>query len=409
MDLCVAAAAASDDAVTRTTCKEQISAWKRWCKFLTQIEYDEDEFLDNVKPTARTHLLSCFAQAVREGSFSRSSFPRLGTSTVRSAVDNVEKIFRDYDRPDLRLDRDRKIVRVLSKQYSGYKNKDPAEKQQVAIPACVVRTVTENQSTEQSRAIADLVVIALYFAMRSCEYSKVPQSEDRKTKVISVDNVQFYMNGRYLEHDDPHLTQADFVSLTFEEQKNGEKMETVTQHCSGDRVLCPVRAAASIVRRIRKLKSSSGSTTINAYSSPTGKLAYISSAMVKESLRAAVSTIGETKLGFLAKAVGTHSLRSGGAMAMHLAEIPVYTIMIIGRWSSDAFLRYIRRQVAQFSQNISRRMLATQFFIHVPNFDERVSHLDPRTCNNINNAQTRVNVGGQPALSSRLPAFAMWT
>ena len=186
-------------------------------------------------------------------------------------------------------------------------------------------------------------------------------------------------------------------------------METITQHCSGDRVLCPVRAAASIVQRIRQYKTHTDTTTINAFLLPSGKMSYISSKMVRDALRAAVTTIGEAKLGFRATNVGTHSLRSGGAMAMHLAEIPVYTIMIIGRWSSDAFLRYIRKQVAQFSQNISKRMLATQSFIHVPTLDERVSHLDPRTRNNVNNAQTRLNVGGQPTLSTRLPAFAMWT
>ena len=46
-------------------------------------------------------------------------------------------------------------------------------------------------------------------------------------------------------------------------------------------------------------------------------------------------------------------------MAMYLNEVPVYTIMLIGRWSSDAFLRYIRRQVQQFSAGVSARMIRT--------------------------------------------------
>jgi hypothetical protein len=40
-------------------------------------------------------------------------------------------------------------------------------------------------------------------------------------------------------------------------------------------------------------------------------------------------------------------------MQMYLAEIPVYSIMLIGRWLSDAFLWYIRKQVKQFSLNVS--------------------------------------------------------
>ena len=44
-------------------------------------------------------------------------------------------------------------------------------------------------------------------------------------------------------------------------------------------------------------------------------------------------------------------------MAMFLDEIPVYVIMMIGRWSSDAFLKYIRKQVEQSSHNVFRRMI----------------------------------------------------
>jgi hypothetical protein len=39
--------------------------------------------------------------------------------------------------------------------------------------------------------------------------------------------------------------------------------------------------------------------------------------------------------------VGLHSLRSSAAMAMYLNKVLVYTIILLGRWSSDAFLRYI--------------------------------------------------------------------
>jgi hypothetical protein len=44
-------------------------------------------------------------------------------------------------------------------------------------------------------------------------------------------------------------------------------------------------------------------------------------------------------------------------MAMYLASVPVYTIMLIGRWSSDAFLCYIRKQVKLFSKHVAKQML----------------------------------------------------
>jgi len=56
-----------------------------------------------------------------------------------------------------------------------------------------------------------------------------------------------------------------------------------------------------------------------------------------------VHTTGEDLIGIKADEVGCHSIRSGAAMAMYLGECPVYVMMMIGRWASDAFLRYIRK------------------------------------------------------------------
>ena len=126
------------------------------------------------------------------------------------------------------------------------------------------------------------------------------------------------------------------------------------------------------------------------------------------SLRAAVEAIGEDKLGFKSSEIGTHSLRSGAAMAMFLDQVAVYVIMMIGRWSSDAFLKYIRKQVEQFSHNVARRMIKNLFYRHTPDFEPRVSHLDPRQRNHPDNAETRKNVGGKSSRRMTLPPFSQF-
>ena len=73
-----------------------------------------------------------------------------------------------------------------------------------------------------------------------------------------------------------------------------------------------------------------------------------------DAIDAAAASIGYGILGLEPGDLGTHSLCSGTAMAMYLDEVPVFTIMMIGRWSSDAFLKYIRKQVELFSNNISQ-------------------------------------------------------
>ena len=55
-------------------------------------------------------------------------------------------------------------------------------------------------------------------------------------------------------------------------------------------------------------------------------------------------------------------------MAMYIARIQVFTIKLIRRWKSDAFLNYIRKQVQQFSENISDRMVEQENFTHIPEY-----------------------------------------
>ena len=89
--------------------------------------------------------------------------------------------------------------------------------------------------------------------------------------------------------------------------------------------------------------------------------------MVANLLKDGVIAIGETKLGIHRSEVGTHSIRSGAAMAMYLAGVPIFSIMLIGCWSSLAFLKYIRKQVQEFSFGISSKMIEVQSFKHINN------------------------------------------
>jgi hypothetical protein len=83
-----------------------------------------------------------------------------------------------------------------------------------------------------------------------------------------------------------------------------------------------------------------------------------------------VVAIGETKLGIRRSEIGTRSIRLGAAMAMYLSGVPVFSIMLIGRWSSTVFLKYIRKQVQGFLHGISLKMIEVQSFKHVQNQTE---------------------------------------
>jgi hypothetical protein len=82
------------------------------------------------------------------------------------------------------------------------------------------------------------------------------------------------------------------------------------------------------------------------------RLETIASHQVLAALCTASASVGSGHLGFEPHEMGTHSLQSGAAMEMFLASVPVHTIMLIGRWSSNAFLQYICKQVEQFLKGV---------------------------------------------------------
>jgi hypothetical protein len=148
-------------------------------------------------------------------------------------------------------------------------------------------------------------------------------------------------------------------------QKKDTKNDTVTQHRSGDKLLCPVKIWAKIVQRISSYPSSSPETTVNTFCFPDNSAHLFSGKELLSRIRAAATSIGRDDLGFDPDTIGLHSARSGAAMAMYLGGVPVFTIMLLGRWSSEAFLRYIRKQVQEFSAGVSQKMITNEQFFTI--------------------------------------------
>jgi hypothetical protein len=233
----------------------------------------------------------------------------------------------------------------------------------------------ETASSELQTHAADLAIGAFFFACRSCEYLKV--RGERRTKTIRAGDIEFRKGHTILPHDSPDLHLADTVSIFFcDQNKNREKGVSRTAWATSDPNASPVTSYAAIVQRIRALPGSSDGTPIFNYKSAANRsfLCVTDSAMIIF-LRTAVTLIGEAVLGYKAAEVGTHSIRSGAAMALVLSQHAAWRIMLAGRWKSQALLVYIREQIQQFSKGVSERMLSNPDFYHVPDIDV----LDPTT------------------------------
>ncbi len=123
----------------------------------------------------------------------------------------------------------------------------------------------------------------------------------------------------------------------------------------------------------------------------------------------AIVAIREHRLEAKKEEISTHLIRLGAAMAMYLGDCTVYMIsMLIGRWLSNAFLGYIRKQVIEFSQKVAKKMLTYQNFHHIPDIHRRISRDDLRQRKHPNNAKTKQNVGGNMLCQACLPPFSQY-
>jgi hypothetical protein len=86
--------------------------------------------------------------------------------------------------------------------------------------------------------------------MRSCEYTKT--ARPGCTKLVQIGCVVFCTCERgIIAHTDPSLLSIpEFITIVFEDQKNGKKMDAHTQRRSGHRFLCPILRWCSPVQPI---------------------------------------------------------------------------------------------------------------------------------------------------------------
>ena len=402
-----AAALAHERAVTGGTHDSEFRSWKRWEKYCASVGCT-DLFMDRLSRQERILMLGAFGMAVREGRFSGERHGVLAEGTVRGTISNVVQTFRATGRQNPTKDGDFELSILLSRQLRALKNEDPKQQQQKTLPFIVLDEVAKRSSTELEIALAQLSIGAAFFACRSCEYSKVPKGDERRTKLLCLRNVRLFRDRRLISTPFTDLESADSVAITFEMQKNDEKHNTVIHGRTDDPTLCPVLQWGRLVNRILSYPGTSQDTQVCTVWRH-GRLDKITSKQVQLALRAACTAVGSARLGFELHEIGTHSLRSGAAMEIYLAGVPMYTIMLIGRWSSDASLHYIRKQVEQFSKHVVKQMLTFRSFWTVPDIATRVvSNEDPRQRNHRDNAETRRNIGRDASRRVQLPAFSLF-
>jgi len=336
-----------------------------WKEFLGSIGFcaATDPFLVHLSPEHRTRLIGAFAHAIRQAEFSAHRDTPLASATVRDTIASLSATFVEHDRPDPTINIHGKTHRILRLQLSAYRHTDPAVKHQRALTIDFILKLYFHQATPVDVCLGPLAILAFFFAMRSCEYLTI--TGERRTKLLRVQDLRFFQDRTDITHDHTTNHLADIICITFRDQKNGEKDEAITLSRTSDPIMCPVCQGACIVNKILNIPGTNTSSAINTYMSGTQTYTLKAETAIKR-VRTLATTLGRDHLGYDPLDIGLHSIRSAAAMAMILSGVPNYMVMLIGRWKSDAFLIYIRKQVAEFTKTVSQKMITTTTFFHPP-------------------------------------------
>ncbi|KAL7502321.1 LOW QUALITY PROTEIN: hypothetical protein ACHAXN_000301, partial [Cyclotella atomus] len=308
MDRLASTIDAQDKGVTLDTHSKYARSWRISNKFLKKIPTN-NKYLDGFTQNERNTTLCVFMDTVKNGEFNKQSKSVRGT-TVQKDADNVAKIIKASGWPDPRLTESGKQSLQYKRQTSNYKSRDGASKHQKALPPEVYRWWICQATHNREKARANLLAGALFFGMRSCEYSKTPKSETQKTLPIRPCDIVFRIGNEVIDHNDNRITIADSIEITFVLQKNGEE-------------LCPVKHWSYNIQRLCSYPNYDPTWPVYYYfDANTNKTSHISSHEIIIDIRASVDAIGEKILGFTSKDVGTHSNCEAFAMMHYLAGTP---------------------------------------------------------------------------------------
>ena len=258
-----------------------------------------------------------------------------------------------------------------SKTDSPVMKKLPVE---ADVPELLVKWAMAPEEAVLDKAVADLATIAYYYLLRVGEYTmKSARNESKQTVQYRLQDILFFKedeegNLKQLSRmaSDEEILSADNATLKLDNQKNGWKNVCVNHHHNGDELFSPVRALGRRFVHIRQHSSGNWATELSAVFDKDGNRSDVADKHIRAALKKAAAFLEyPEKRGIPIERVDTHSLRIGGANALHLAGYSDREIQKMGRWRGETFKEYVREQLSVFSEGMSKSMSKKMGFVNI--------------------------------------------
>ena len=213
---------------------------------------------------------------------------------------------------------------------------------------------------------ADLIILAFFFLLRVGEYTPHPPGQQRLTIPLRKQDIKLWRGTRLLSNDAPlaELLLADAVTICIANQKNGVKNAVLHHTTSGDPLFDPVKSAA---RLIHELRHKPATIPLGTHTAEDGPLRQVSAATIRATVRLGAANDNLEAVGCDLSRIGSHSLRSGGAVNLKLCGYDDDMVKKLGRWSvtGTTCLLHVQSQIANLTVGVAASMSATLRFQNV--------------------------------------------
>jgi hypothetical protein len=299
-----------------------------WNQFCQQYELDPD-FTSTPDPIP---WLQVFADGVRTGRHSASGHC-VRSGTVADAICFVSQAYTLLGKRDPRWATDTNTIDLrLSRQIKGYAKDDAPPSRVKPIPLPILREATslaQRAGDPTSLATIDMLWIAFFFLLRPGEYTR-PSEYSHPFRIQDVQLWQESMAVDLLTCPLVQLQTCTFVSLTFAEQKNGNRGDAIGHGRSGDPFACPVLAVARRLQYLRTLQAPP--STFLCAVGPTFQP--VRPIQITTLLHAAVLS-NPIPSGITPTDINAKSLRATGAMSLLNRNVNIDNLRLLGRWKSS--------------------------------------------------------------------------
>jgi len=204
----------------------------------------------------------------------------------------------------------------------------------------------------------DLCIIGFFWMLRPAEY--LFTGHVGRSEAFRLCDVTFHVGSTALLGTDKSLNDVNVnritrTSLTFTDQKNAVRGEQISHAATRDPLLCPCKALARICRHLR-YHNAKTTTPLHIYYNYPHLEAHATPTLITNALRHSANNLRH-KTGIDPRKLSARSLRPGGATALLCADIDPNIIQLLGRWKSDAMLRYLRVAATANTHNYATCML----------------------------------------------------